>query len=116
MIGDGVNDWETGPAPVTEKEKKEYARQRITGELEGNPNIPKKKTRKIKFKPPTKEQEIRMSFLDRMGNPIEGYKWSGLDIVEVASGNIVSFGPKQVVDDTGIQILKTKSIKIKKTL
>jgi len=80
---DDVNSWETDAPLRTEKEKKEAARQRITSELEGNPNLPKKKTRKLRFKPPTKEEEERMKFLDYLGNPIKGYKWEGTKIVKI---------------------------------
>lgn len=75
MIED-VNDWETAPKIATEKEKKEVARKRIESEVfNGNPNIPKVRTRKLRFKPPTKEQAERMKLLDHLGNPIKGYKW-----------------------------------------
>lgn len=84
MLEEDVNSWEQdSPVKLTEKEKKEEARKRITSELEGNPHIPKKSTRKLRFKPPTKEEEERMKLLDYLGNPIKGYKWEGNKIVKI---------------------------------
>jgi len=93
---DGVNDWEEPVKITSEKEKKELARQRITSELEGNPNIPKKKVRKLRFKPPTKEELERMEKLDYLGNPKKGWKWEG----------------NKIVEDTDYQMLTTKGVRL----
>lgn len=76
-----VNAWES-KIQMDEKSKAEFTRKRIEAELEGNPNLPKRKVRKIRFKPPTPEEEERMKYLDYLGNPIKGYKWEGNKIVK----------------------------------
>lgn len=76
-------DWEADVTiPKTEKEKKDWARNRIEKDLEGNSNMRSNKKRLPTFKPPTQEDKTRMEKLDRMGNPLPGYKWNGYNIVE----------------------------------
>jgi len=99
---DKMNDWEAD-LPMTEKEKKEYTRQRITSEVfDGNPNIPKKKTRKLTFKSPTEAELSVMKYLDYLGNPIKGFKW-----LEQKDGTRII-----VEDRTPTKTEKTKTISI----
>jgi len=97
LADDSVNDWEAPSKILTNAEKKDYARQRITSEVyDGNPNIPKKRIRKLRFKAPSLIALERMKYLDHLGNPKQGYKWGNFnrktkltDIVEDSEFKLV---------------------------
>lgn len=68
---------------MTEKEKKEYYRNRIERDLKGNPLAPNYRKPKVHhFPPPSQTDAERMKKLDSYGNPLPGYEWRGRDIVK----------------------------------
>lgn len=68
---------------MTEKEKKEYYRNRVERDLKGNPLSPNYKKPKVhSFPPPSDADAERMSKLDGYGNPLPGFEWRGRDIVK----------------------------------
>lgn len=98
---------------MTEREKKDYYRNRVERDLKGNPQAPnyRKPKRAARFGPPTKEDKKRLKFLDSYGNPLPGYKWSGRDIVD-DKGKIVYKAPKgKVATGTEVQTIKTHGIR-----
>lgn len=96
---------------LTEDQKKEFTRRRIESELEGNPNIPKRKQRKIRFASPDKLTAQRMKLLDGFGNPIAGYKWGtekvkGTNLLEIIPDP--NYKEKDSIDYNDIIIINPK--------